>query len=185
MANLKLIAAAAIVSVVLSLGVSLNTKPAPVQVTNNIPPALGGVSPVLNSNYFQFGGVNVFAGLVTSLNSASTTLCSIQSPAATSTLVSASIDIAVSTSSSYILTLARATTPAASTTPLISSASISSGAKTTLVASSTGQGSDVWAPNTWLNATVRGGSGGVTYPFTMGSGSCHAKWEQVSYNASI
>jgi hypothetical protein len=36
-----------------------------------------------------------------------------------------------------------------------------------------------------LNATVRGGSGGVSYGFTMGKGSCHAKWEQVSYTSSI
>lgn len=142
---------------------------------------LGGTNPDLNSPYFRFGGVPIYAAQTSALNSASTTLCSIQSPAATSTLLGAAVDISNATSSSYILTIARAATISASTTPLISSASIASGAKTTLVASSTGQGSDVWAPNSWMNVTVRGGSGGVSIPFTMGAGTCQARWEVVSY----
>jgi hypothetical protein len=154
----------------------------PDTIVNNVPgKPLGGTNPDVISPYLRFGDVSVWAARTTSFATASTTVCSIQSPAATSTLRGAAVDISVSTSSSYILTIARATTPSASTTPLISSASIASGAKTTLYASSTGQGSDVWAPNTWLNVTVRGGSSGVTYPFTMGAGSCQATWEQVSY----
>src|SRR3990167_70957 len=75
----------------------------PAQVTVNIPeqtintPPLGALTgPDIPYTYFSFGGVRRFAGNQ-SLNQSSTTICSIQSPAATSTLINGSVKITTGT----------------------------------------------------------------------------------------
>lgn len=131
---------------------------------------LGAVSsPDISSPYFSFGGVRHWAGRTAALNSASTTICAIQSPAATSSLRFASVNLEVSSTTATVLTLARSASPSASTT-LIESQSIAAGSKATLTVGSSTQ----FAPNSYINASLKGGSG--TFSPT---GVCTAVWTEV------
>lgn len=98
---------------------------------------------------------------VTSLNQATTTICAIQSPAATSTLLTAGISFTVSTTTTSIVTLAKATTAFATTT-LLGSASLAANALGTITASSTPFGLDsvnTFGPSTWFVVGMAGNSG--------------------------
>lgn len=188
MNNTKTLGIPAVVAILVTLFVGTFVLK-PDTIVNNIPTPLGGVNPVFASPFLQWGGVNMWNARSSSLASASNVLCSIAAPAATSTLISAAFDIEVSTSSSYILTMGKGTVQSgagATSTVLIEGGNIASGAKTSLVyvASSTSQtaiSNGIFAPGTYLNYAVRGGSSGVTYGFTMGDGHCSAVWQQIAY----
>lgn len=148
----------------------------PSKVTNLVP-ALGAVSsPDMNSPYFSFGGVRQWAGSTDNLNQATTTVCAIQSPAATSTLIMGSVRLTVSSSTASTVTLAKAATAYATTTAL-GSASVSAGAQATVVSLRTAAGGDALAetfsPNTWFVVGMAGGVG--TFSPT---GVCKAQWRE-------
>ena len=161
----------------------------PAQVTVNIPeqtlntPPLGALTgPVIPYTYFSFGGVRKFAGTQT-LNQSSTTICSIQSPAATSTLVSALAKITAGTTTSIQLEFGKSTLNAATTTSL-GKYIFASLQKGTISASTTpngvinGGGIDadyVFAPSTYLNLKY---GGAVIGSLNVLVGSCNATWEQ-------
>ena len=160
---------------------------APVQKVINNTTSLGAVaSPDIQSPYFSFGGVRQW-GAHSGLNQASTTICSLQSPAATSTLsMSSGISITTGTTTAIALEIGKSTVMDATTTR-ISYVTLASGAQVTLnsfVASTTaaygslGQRHTadetdlIFAPNTRLN---------VKYGGTLGSlntlvGGCNATW---------
>src|SRR3990167_8239246 len=118
----------------------------PAQVIVNIPeqtvntPPLGALTgPDIPYSYFSFGGVRRFAGSRT-LNQASTTICSIQSPVSTSTLVLGSVKITTGTTTAIGLEIGKSTLFDATTTRL-SYVELASGAQVSLtafVASTTG-----------------------------------------------
>lgn len=136
-----------------------------VNITN--PPAqsemvLGAASPDFMTNYISVGGVRQW-WYSTPLTTASTTLCSIQAPAATSTLMFGSLNIRTGTTSALYLEFGKgaANKRTATTTNLGYVTVLAANAVGTFLASTTQSGADpanVFAPNTWfvVNASVPG-----------------------------
>jgi hypothetical protein len=93
-----------------------------------------------------------------------TTVCAIQSPAATSTLVHGGVMLTTASTTASVVTLAKATTAFATTTNLNRQA-VSANAQATIMASSspvlaTGAINDlVFAPNTYFVVGMEGGAG--------------------------
>ncbi len=148
-----------------------NTNPTPTPTVT--PPAPGAVSSAdIFSPYLCVNGVCEFFNRK-AFNQASTTICSIKSPNATSTLRRpAGVTMAVSTTSASILTIARAATPFATTTLIGSALGIAANAQANFVASTTAtqdaSGAAIFPPNTYLNFSLQGNPG--TYSPV---GSCH------------
>lgn len=112
------------------------------------------------------------------LTTSTTTVCAIQSPSATSTLVGGGIRMTTSSTTASTVTIAKATTAFATTT-LINSASVSANAQATVLAASTTvssleQTNRIFAPNTWLVFGMAGGTGTFS-PV----GSCSASFDQI------
>ncbi len=180
--NKTLLAVVGVV-VVLVLGV---TFPRGITIVERI--TAGAVSsPNIPSPYLQWGGVNFWAQNQT-MNQATTTVCSLQSPAATSTLVSGTVGFTVSSTSATTITVARQTQGFSTTTrdfnnSLIRTQSVAANAKadfqtstTSLTALSTAQSDVVFAPNSYLVVTMTGGIGTFSP-----EGNCTALWQQVDY----
>lgn len=112
-----------------------------------------------------------------SLEAASTTICALQSPAATSTLQSASVLLTTSSTSASTITLAKAATAFATTT-LLNTGAVAAGAQATIIASTTSQGgtdqASVFGPSQWFVAGMSGGTGTFSP-----SGVCSAVWREV------
>lgn len=119
-------------------------------------------------------GVVTTYGRVTTLTAATTTVCAIQSPAATSTLQFGSLKLTVGSTTAITVTLAKSSTAFATTT-LLNSASIAAGAQGTVIASTTESvnpdGLGVFSPSTWFVAGIAGGTG--TFSPT---GICQVTW---------
>jgi len=141
-------------------------------------------SPDVQSSYLSVNDVRSWYES-RSLNQASTTICSMKSPSATSTLVSGSVKLTTGTTTAIALELAKDTTPSATTTR-ISYIVLASGAQVTLrafVASTTvavnsgvqytaNETDLVFAPNTYLNAKYGAALGSLNVLV----GSCKAVW---------
>lgn len=174
----------AVVAGLLVVAGYLVKKPVTTVVTNNVPgeskATLGALTgPDIPYSYFSFGGVRRFAARVTSLNQASTTACAIQSPSATSTLITASLYIRTATTTASVVTLARAANNSATTTQIGQDYAIASLTQADIIASTTR--SDIthtsglfFPPNQWLVWGLKGAGGGF-YP----TGSCSATWEAI------
>lgn len=111
-----------------------------------------------------------------SLNQASTTVCSIKSPVATSTLRHGSLKITTGTTTALILYAAKSTSFAASTTLLAGGYALASNAQVTLLASTSlpfaSDGVLMFAPSTYLNFSYQGAAGSLN---TL-VGSCAAEF---------
>ncbi len=147
--------------------VSTDSQPAPAPG-----PAVGGAVPDSPFPYFSFGGVRRWAYRTDNFNQATTTVCAIQSPAATSTLASAEIRFDVSSSTATTVTVAKSATAFATTTLLGGQISIGAGNQSTIVASSTA--SQIFAPSQWLVVGMQGGIGTFSP-----SGLCEATFIQI------
>lgn len=152
--------------------------PAPI-VNVNVPKQdvkFGSVSsPDINSPYFSVGGLAIWAQRTTSLIQASTTVCSIQSPAATSSLLFAGIEFDVASTSATYVELARATTPYATTTRIGSPYVIGANAQANIVASTTGSvagDATIFPPNTYFN--VKASWATAATALTVPRGSCQS-----------
>lgn len=150
-------------------------------------PILGALAgPDLPYQYIGVGGVRTYSFQTNSLTQASSTLCSIQSPAATSTLVGAAIrfDLA-STSVAYIDTYKVSTIGAASSTgtQLGTNYTIAAGAQATIVASTTGSTWDangVFAPSQIIRWAIQSYAGGANPGLgNAPSGSCQASFRVI------
>ena len=157
-------------------GLYLN-QPTPAPVSNQ---PVGAVSsPDINSPYMSFGGVRSWAGHTESLTQATTTVCAIQSPAATSSLRFAGVRFTVSSTTAARITLAKALTYNSTTTSL-GVADLVAGAPATVIASTTGanfatlDGASTFGPNQWFVVGMSGGTG--TFSPT---GSCSAQWTEI------
>lgn len=126
--------------------------------------------PNINSRFLSVNGVTDYFTSIT-MKTSTTTICAIQSPAATSTLTFASADFKTSSSTASYLTFAKASTAYATTTIIGSLAAIGAGAQATILASSTAaQYNDIiFAPSKWLVFGMQGTAG--TYSPT---GKCKA-----------
>jgi len=140
------------------------------------------------SPYFSVGGVRTWGANTTSLTAASTTICSLVSPAATSTLVSASVHLKTSTTTAMQLWMGRgagatALSNNATTTWLSGPDTIAANAVgLTYAAPATttanGVANQVFGPSTPLNVTL---AGAVVVTNLAPTGACSAKWEQIAY----
>lgn len=149
---------------------------------------LGAVSsPAILSPWFSFGGAR-FWGSEVDLTTATTTICAVQAPAATSTLVANASTVSFRTSSTTdsTVTVAKATTAFATTT-LLRTVSIAANAQADFTMASTTsvdstaawaleQSNLVFAPNEWLVVGMAGGIGTFS-PV----GACSPVWKQVDY----
>lgn len=125
-----------------------------------------------------------------SLRQASTTLCSIKSPAATSTLVFGSVALITGTSSATAMEIGKSTVMDATTTRLTYDSAIAGTQTLTTAVASTSQvgslgetyttdaQSLVFAPNTWFNVKYGGSVCGATNSAACNSfvGSCKAEF---------
>jgi len=133
--------------------------------------------PDLPYKYINIGGVGLYtqsSGLTQATN---TVLCAMQSPAGTSTLVSASVQLnsATGTLTSLWLTKSASATNPGTSAANIASSSVTSGAQKSLYAASSTWNAQAYAdrqfpPNTFLLA---GNEGGGILNMT---GSCEAIW---------
>lgn len=131
------------------------------------------VSSELPNNNFSFGEVRSWA-YGPRMNVATTTLCAIKSPAATSSLRSASFNIFTGTSTAATIDLATSTTAFATTTNLVSAFSVGSGATGNVSWFPSGTNSTI-APNTYVIVKTAGaGLGGYTY-----GGRCSAVFQEL------
>lgn len=145
--------------------------------------SLGAVaSPDIMSPYFSYGDVRHWAKKTTALNQATTTVCAIQSPAATSTLNFGAVRFSVSSTTASTVTLAKASTPYATTTRL-AFGSIAANAQGTIFAQATSTGTGItsatddittFAPNTYFVVGMAGGIG--TFSPT---GVCQASFTEI------
>ena len=176
-----------LVVVALVLGV-YNTLTTPSEVTKTIiqKESVGAASgPILPYPYFGFGGVVRYAGS-TSLNQASTTLCAIQSPAATSTLISGNVILTTGTTTAISLEVAKSSNPSATTTRLgyqvlASNAQVTLAAVTSSTTATGGSSGStftvepdyIFAPNTYFTAKYGGAAGSANVLV----GRCNATFE--------
>lgn len=140
--------------------------------------ALAG--PDIPSPYLRWGDVAVFKA-AQPMATATTTVCALQSPAATSTLLVASAKFDVSTSTATNITLAKAATAFATTTDL-GTQPLGANAQASFVITATSTpGGAAWdisdtattfAPSTWFTVGVKGGKGTVSP-----EGTCTATWQ--------
>lgn len=146
-----------------------------VQLTSQEQPLEGAAGPTRTFPCESTNGVTrCFTQKV--LTTATTTVCAIKSPTATSTLVSGGIKLNVSSTTASTVTVAKATTAFATTT-LINSVSVSANAQAAIEAASTTESALVqtnrtFAPNTWLVFGMAGGTGTFSP-----SGSCNGTFE--------
>lgn len=146
----------------------------------NTPPFSAVSSPILNTPYFGFGDVVQFRAKDSDLTAATTTVCALQSPAATSTLIRGMVRLSVSSTTASVVTLAKAATPYATTTPL-NLVSVAANAQVTIVSSSTPETDGsisraVFGPSEWLVVGMQGGISAGTFSPT---GVCQATWEAI------
>lgn len=162
--------------VVVALVLSFLSFTKPGQVVVKEVQKFGGTSPDITSPYINVGGISSWFAQTQSLTQASTTLCALQSPAATSTLVIATLHMNVATTGGATnLVFAKSATAFATTTAITAmNTSVGSGAEANAVASS----SMIFSPNQFLVVSQSGGSLNSTFSET---GVCQAQWMQVSY----
>ncbi|MES2224142.1 MAG: hypothetical protein V4469_04395 [Patescibacteria group bacterium] len=145
----------------------------PASIVNVPQPNLGAVtSNEITEPRFVFGGVELVSAKTRSLVQASTTICALSSPKATSTLMMASVRLLLATSTN--ITLSNAPTPYASSTKTLITDTITANVQKTIAASSTVNANSVFEPNTYLvlkGDVVSAGSGAL--------GACEAIWATI------
>lgn len=132
----------------------LNNKSGSTQSQSDI--TTSNFTTVSAQNGMSLGGIFITPTRITTLTQATTTVCAIQSPNATTSLMNASLLETVSSTTASTITLATSTT-AFATTSLITTATIGAGAQGQLTFDG-GSNNTVVSPNTWL---VFGQSGGI------------------------
>jgi hypothetical protein len=146
---------------------------APTPTTQQAP--VGAVSsPDISSRYFSYGGVRHWAAKTTSLTQATTTVCALQSPSATSTLqLGSGIRFDVSSTTASVVKLAKASVPFDVSSTQLGAANVGANQQATIVASSTSDNL-VFGPNQYLIVQMSGGTGTFSP-----SGNCQATWTEI------
>jgi len=175
MDTLKTVVISAIVVVVGFVGVQF------LHQGTGVTPTFGAISgPDIASTYLKWGagnGVRVYP-TARALSTATTTVCAIQSPNATSTLRSAAVRFDISSTTASTITFAKSATAFATTTQIGENVAIAANAQgfvqaTTTAAQVIAQ-TTVFAPGQWLVVGMKGGTG--TFSPT---GACQATFEEV------
>lgn len=117
---------------------------------------------IIDSDDFVINGATTTVKKTTSLNSATTTICALQSPAATSTLSDATIRLSVSSTTASTLTFAKDSDGNGSSTPF-HAVSVAAGAQVTadLLATTTTAGvlNYTFGPSEYFTVTMAGTPG--------------------------
>lgn len=149
------------------------------KVVVNTPNNVGAVSTFNATPEINLGGLRL-VGLKKSLATATSTVCAIQSPSATSTLISAGVEFTLASSSAVVFEFSKSTTQYATSTRIGSLYGIAASARATVVASSTGSvagDGTIFAPSNWLVGKyydVNNGTGNAS------TGQCYAVWGVTS-----
>lgn len=170
--TLPIIVVGAIAVIALYVGLSSHQP----NSTATAHPVLGALSsPSINSPWLRWGGITHWAGHTDALNNASTTLCAIQSPAATSTFTYGDLQLSVGTSTTLHIDLSMSPTPSATSTVLGATNHVST-PNNPIVASTSPSGGPpyVFPPNYWFIATYTGAAGALN----VLQGDCQASWTQ-------
>jgi hypothetical protein len=147
------------------------------EVKVNVPSTLGALtSNVIPAFDLTVGDLRTWS-YNRDFTAATTTVCAIQAPAATSTLVYGAVKLDVSSTTASTVTVAKATTAYATTT-LIREASVSANAKATVLMASTtesalAQTNRIFGPNEYVVIGMAGGIGTFSP-----EGSCVAKFAE-------
>lgn len=142
---------------------------------NGISTKLGALSsPDLPYTYIGVGGVRRYSAKTESLSQATTTICSLQSPTATSSLVSGAITLTTSSTTATVLVMAKSSLTAASTTQIGTNFAIAANAQATAVATTTATNGIIFSPSQYLNFSLSGGTGTFSP-----AGVCQATWEAI------
>lgn len=168
-----LIISVAILAVVGILGFSLGRMTAPTQT--KIAQQFGATSPDIASPYMSVGGIRDWYAHTEALTQATTTVCALQSPSATSTLTRADITFVVSSTTASTITIAKASSAFATTTLLGTTAIVANGYGTA-IASTTQDSTSIFSPNQWVVVGMAGGQGNFSP-----TGICQASWRQLNY----
>lgn len=187
---LILLAVAVVVSVGLVWGLGIGGKqgpqgPAGGNGANGQDGKFGALAgPDIPSPYLRWGDVALFNAKM-ALNTATNTPCAIQSPAATSTLLTTTLQITTGTSTATAWYVSTSTSAFATTTNLVPPLALGSGKQGTFaVASSTAgavytvDNNVTLSPSTWIVWTVAGTA------ITLGDtthllGTCQARFESI------
>lgn len=112
--------------------------------------------PDIPSPYLNWGGVRQYNGGM-ALRQATTTVCAIQSPVSTSTLVEAGVRFDVSSSTATIVDIAKANTAFATTTAIGTAYNIGASGQGFIHASTSPSAGavEVFAPNQWVVVGIR------------------------------
>lgn len=142
--------------------------------SDNLGSITGPISPY---NYFVFGGVEHYYGNM-EMKTGTTTVCRIQAPAATSTLIFASASFQTATAAAVAINLAKTATSTsyATTTSLGDDYVLAANTSVTIVASSTDSKyatATTFGPKEWFVVKMdNGGWAGANAP----KGECNAEW---------
>src|SRR3990167_521671 len=204
MSNLhKILFGALAVGVLIALVVSF-TKGGNTVITEKAKPVGALSSPILPYSFFGFGGIQYWAAGRTTdvgLQQGTSTVCSLQSPVATSTLVAAQLTMHTATATGLALEIGKSSLPSSTTTRLVSDGVIALVAQehgayrwseadyaSTTAAEVTSNSiinpSFEFAPNAYLNFKVGSALGADDSPASIAYrnfapvGSCSAIWLQ-------
>lgn len=134
-------------------------------------PKSGALSgPDLPYSYIGVGGLQMFAARG-NLNTASTTSCAIQAPAATSSLQYFAANFTGGNQVTVTATLTTGNAMQATTTQLGNSLSIAAGALGSLMATTSSAANFILGPNAWVQVNTTGGAG-----VSSTTGTCSAEF---------
>lgn len=167
--NIKLVIG--LVAIVAVAGIFLPTG-------NSVVERIVGATPGADFFYeiLNFNGVNTMYKEV-GMQKATTTLCAIKSPSATSTLDLATWQISVGTTTAATIDIGTSTNAYATSTTLVASTAVASGAQGYAKWSTVGGGvnDNIMAPNSWVLVRVNEvGLNGYKY-----TGACEASFTQL------
>lgn len=154
-------------------------------IVENIKDLGSNPGPDMYSPFLNFNGVKSWYNSL-SMQKATTTLCAIQSPAATSTLAFASVRLNTATSTITVINVAKASTAFSSTT-VMGTMTIPASESTLFTASTTDNGSNdradenfIFPPSQWLNVFIENAfKGGANPTGYVPDGQCKAVFTEI------
>lgn len=185
----KYIIPALVALVVVGLVLWLSPNPAQIVDTNPVDRNIGALAgPDIPSPYLTWGGTTEYRSSMT-MAQATGTICSFQTPAATSTISSGLITFDVGSSTALVVTVAKATTGFATTTTLISDVALAADIKGTIdftpAIASTLDAGRLIAPSQFVNITFAGASGGAVgtekWENNVPVGTCNIGFMTINY----
>lgn len=165
-------------NILVGLGIGLALIFSIIGLTKHSSPTFGGTSPDFASAYISWGGINHWTYKQT-MRQASTTLCDIQSPNATTTLSRATVNFTGTPSYTTTYELGQSVNAFATTTALVASYGVPAGTTPVFVSTSTVTAlvpDGIIPPNTYVNLNISTSSASATFAPT---GFCEAEFTEV------